>query len=118
MDQWVGQLFRSIDSKDSDAFVSYLTEDAKFKFGNGDVVEGRQKIRDAVANFFGTIEGLHHDVINIWEVPGTVLTELQVTYTRKDGRKVAVPCMNLFGMEGAKIRDYKIFIDMAPVYAP
>ena len=46
-----------------------------------------------------------------------MVTELRVTYTRKDGRKVAVPCVNVFGMEGDKIRDYKIFIDVSPVYA-
>lgn len=117
MNAWVDGLFGTIDAMDSKRFVAYLTEDARFKFGNADAVEGKEKIEQAVSGFFGTIGGLHHDVLNVWEHPGVVVTELRVTYTRKDGRKVAVPCVNVFGMEGDKIRDYKIFIDVSPVYA-
>ena len=117
MNAWIDQLFGSIDAMDSKAFALYLAEDARFKFGNADAVEGRKKIEQAVAGFFGTIGGLHHDVLNVWEHPGVVVTELRVTYTRKDGRKVAVPCVNVFVMDGKKIKDYKIFIDISPVYA-
>ena len=117
MDHWVTQLFRSVDNMDSDGFATFLADDANFKFGNADVVAGREQVGKAVADFFGSIKALHHDVLNVWEVPGTVVTELRVTYTRKDGKKVSVPCVNLFGMQGTKIRDYKIFIDITPVYA-
>ena len=117
MGGWVDRLFGTVDAMDSKKFVSFLTEDARFKFGNADAVEGKEKIEQAVAGFFGTIGGLHHDVLNVWEHPGVVVTELKVTYTRKDGRKVAVPCVNVFGMQGDKIKEYKIFIDISPVYA-
>lgn len=117
MAQWVNQMFSSIDAMDSEKFVSFLTDDASFRFGNADAVSGKANIKKAVADFFGTIGGLHHDILKVWEEPGTVLTELKVTYTRKDGKKVGVPCVNVFEMQGPKIRDYKIFIDIAPVYA-
>ena len=118
MDSWVRDLFNAVDAMDSEKFVSFLTDDARFRFGNADAVAARDGIRKAVAGFFGTIGGLHHDILNVWEVPGSVLTELRVTYTRKDGKKVELPCVNVFTMDGSKIRDYRIFIDIAPVYAP
>lgn len=117
MEQWVQELFSGIDEMDSEKFASFLTEDASFKFGNSDAVMGKDNIQKAVAGFFGTIGGLHHDILSVWRVPGAVVTELKVTYTRKDGRKVSVPCVDVFVMEGGKVKDYKIFIDVTPVYA-
>ncbi len=36
-DDWIKQLFQSIDSRDADAFVAFLSDDVFFQFGNAAV---------------------------------------------------------------------------------
>lgn len=36
---WVVDLFKSIDAKDTDKFISFLTQDGEFRFGNGPTAE-------------------------------------------------------------------------------
>ena len=81
------------------------------------VLAARAAITAALEAFFGSIEGLSHQVDNVWTAPGTIACEGVVTYARLDGRDVAVPFADVFDMEGDKIRAYKIYIDIAPLYA-
>ena len=118
MPNWVGEMFGAVDMMSPDRFVSYLTEDAIFKFGNGPAVTGRANIEKAVGDFFASIKGLRHKIVNTWEVGSSIFCEIEVTYTRHDMKTVVLPCLNLFGMKNGKIKDYKIFIDISPLYAP
>jgi hypothetical protein len=115
---WVVQLFRSIDAQDERAFVSYLTENAVFCFGNAPEVRGRQKIQDAVAAFFKSVKGLRHALLDTWQQSGAVICRGQVTYTRLDDKQVTVPFVNILLMEGEKARDYRIYVDVGPLFAP
>jgi ketosteroid isomerase-like protein len=110
-------LFRTIDEMDSDKFVTFLTEDAQFRFGNAPAVYGKQAIREAVAGFFGTIKDISHKNLNLWVNSDSVVYEGEVTYTRHDGSKLTIPFMNKFKMVGDKIKDYFIYIDVTPLYA-
>jgi len=113
----VDRLFKSIDQMDADEFSSFLTEDGVFTFGNAEPVRGRQAVRDAVAGFFSSIAGLHHHDATTWDADEVVVTEGRSTYTRHDGGVVEVPFVNVYRMEGDLIRDYRIYIDISPVYA-
>ena len=117
MPTWVGEMFGAVDKMSPKEFVTYLTEDAVFKFGNGPAVIGRPNIENAVSDFFASIKGLRHRILNTWEVGSSIFCEIEVTYTRHDTKTVVLPCMNLFGMQNGKIKDYKIFIDISPLYA-
>ena len=111
-------LFQTIDSMDADAFAAFLTADAEFQFGNWPAVSGRAGAREAVAQFFGTIAGLSHEIIGIWQDGDVVTCRLRVTYTRQDGRKVSVPAADILRFRGEQIADYRIYIDVTPLYAP
>lgn len=112
------ELFKTIDEMNSDMFITFLTDDAQFRFGNAPAVEGKSAIRDAVAGFFGTIKGISHKNINLWVNPDSVLYEGEVTYTRHDGSTLTIPFFNKFGIVGNKIKDYFIYIDITPLYTP
>lgn len=114
---WVEKLFATIDRKDADGFVGFLTEDASFRFGNAPPAVGRKDVREGVAGFFDTFESLRHEVVGVWETDGVVTCEVRVVYTRKDGGVVDLPCANIFRMKDGLIRDYRIFIDISPLYA-
>jgi ketosteroid isomerase-like protein len=117
MSRDVAQLFADIDAFDPDKFVAHLTPDATFRFANAEQVTGRAAVREAVAGFFSTIDGLTHYVRNVYEVGETVVTQIDVEYRRKDGKTVTVPNADILVYDGDLVRDWQIYIDIAPVYA-
>lgn len=116
-DEWVGRLFEAIDRMDADDMASFLAENARFRFGNAEPVTGKKQIRDVVADFFSTIKGLKHRLLDVWQFEDAVICQGEVTYTRKDDRAVAVPFMNLFRMDDLLIREYLIYNDVSPLFA-
>ena len=112
-----GGMFAAIDAQDTAAFVGYLTDDAVFRFGSAPAVRGRDAIRAAVDGFFGTIAASAHVVHNTLEDGSTRVCEGDVTYTRLDNREVTLPFADVLEYDGEKIAHYKIYIDIAPLYA-
>jgi len=112
-----GGMFAAIDAKDGPAFVSYLTEDAVFRFGSAPPVQGRDAIRVAVEGFFTTIAGCSHNIMNTLRQDNTQVCEGVVTYTRLDGPEIALPFTDIFEYEGSLIAHYKIYIDIGPLLA-
>jgi len=112
-----GGLFAAIDAKDTAAFVSYLTEDAVFRFGSAPAVAGRDAIAAAVDGFFSTIAGCSHDIRFLVQSGNTLVCEGEVTYQRHDGGKVTLPFVDVLEYESDLIAVYKIYIDIAPLYA-
>jgi ketosteroid isomerase-like protein len=111
------RLLKAVDGMDPDEFAAMLTQDATFTFGNADPARGRQAIQDAVAGFFGSIRALHHEKIQEWEGADDVVTEGCVSYTRHDGSAITLPFVNVLRLDGELVRDYRIYVDIAPLYA-
>jgi uncharacterized protein (TIGR02246 family) len=109
-------LFRAIDTKDAEAFVGHLTEDAVFVYGSQPAVEGRVAIRDYVVAFFDMFAGLEHRIANVHEIaPDRAFVEGHVTYSRKGKPGVTLPFANTFRLRDGKITDYRIYIDPSPL---
>lgn len=114
--QDIFDLFQSIDDFDAKKFVSYLDEDANFKFGNMPVVSGKQNIHDFVDGFFKSIQGIRHSNLEVWSVDGVRFANGTVTYTRHDGSELTVDYSNTFKLKDNKIKDYLIFVDNHELY--
>ncbi len=110
-------LFASIDAQDTPKFLSYLTPDVRFQFGNWPAAVGLEATGGAVDNFFGTIQGLSHKLHNVWLTERHAIARGEVTYTRKDGSKLTLPFTNVYGLKDGKILDYQIYMDVNPLYA-
>lgn len=110
-------MFAAIDHQDGAAFVSYLTEDAVFRFGSAPPVQGRSSIRAAVDAFFATIAGCSHSITRTFRDQDTVVCEGDVTYRRHDGGEVTLPFTDVLDFEAGLIGHYKIYIDIGPLYA-
>ncbi len=89
----------------------------RFRFANADPVTGRAAVREAVAGFFSTIDGLTHHIRNVWESGDTVITAIDVEYRRQDGKSVTVPNADILVYDSDLVRDWQIYLDVAPVYA-
>ena len=79
-------LTASIDAKDTAKFVSYLTPDGEFIFGNAPAAVGHAAVGAAVSGFFAAIGGCRHRLTATWDGPESAVGEGTVTYTRLDGR--------------------------------
>lgn len=110
-------LFQAIDSMVVDRFLEFLTPDAEFTFGSNPGVKGREAIGDYIAQFFKGIAGMHHELLDIWHNDGVLLVRQAVTYTRLDQSRVTLPCMNVMRTRDGLIYDYRIFIDVNPLFA-
>jgi ketosteroid isomerase-like protein len=110
-------MFAVADTLDVDNYVNYLAPDVHFRFGNAEPITGREAVRDAVGQFFTTIKGLQHTILQEWHDGDTIIQQLDVTYTRLDDKQVTLPAINLLRMHDDTVADYRIYVDLAPVYA-
>lgn len=110
------QLFADIDSMDPDRFAAHLAGDVTMHFGNAEPIHGRAAVRDAWASFCEGVSGVHHDVVEQWVTGSATIVEAKVTYTRPDGSRVTVPVVTIYRERGGEIADYRIFIDLAPLF--
>ena len=111
------EVFADVDRMDAKAFASHLAEDCVLRFANADEVVGRDAIEKAIAGFFSTIKGLSHHIVGQWDVDDTTVVQLEVTYTRMDDRRVTLPAITIYRRGGDLIDEYRIYIDLAPIYA-
>lgn len=112
----INNLFKTIDEMDTDKFLTFLTDDASFKFGNADAALGKEAIKGAVNGFFGLINGLSHKIINTWEIDDTIICQGEVTYTKKDNSKIILPFVNIFKMKDKLVKEYSVYIDIGPLF--
>ncbi len=111
------ELFASIDAMDVEAFLSFIHKGATFRFGSSQAVSGHARIRAAVESFFASIKALKHELRRTVSDEDAVVCEGEVTYTRHDGSKITLPFANIFQVEQGLISDYRIYIDISPLYA-
>jgi len=111
-------LFALVDAIDVPALTPLFAEDGRVVFGNSQPLVGIGEIRIGLTNFYDTIAGLHHEVVREWNVDRDTIVQLKVTYDRKDGQQVTIPCVTIFHLDAAgKIDAYRVYFDVAPIYA-
>jgi len=109
-------LFKAVDSKDTERFLGFLTAEASFRFGSSPPAQGREAIRAAVSGFFDTIAGCRHVLARTVAEGDVIICEGEVTYTRHDASKISLPFANVFELDGELISVYKIYIDAGLLY--
>ena len=114
---WILTLFQALDAFDVHTFASFLTDDARFVFGNAEPVQGKYTIRVGVAAFFTSIAAIRHDLIETWAVPEAIICRGIVTYTRHYGTQLRVPFANVFKLRDERIQEYLIYLDNTQLYA-
>ena len=115
-------LFARIDARDADGFAGFLSEDAVLRFGSAPPVHGADAIRQAIGAFFESIKALSHEIDYTAEIDGRVVCEGHVTYTRHDDSRITLPFIDVLvrapsTRAGLTIDDYRIYMDVAPLYA-
>lgn len=112
-------LFAKIDQRELSAVADLFAENATMVFGNGEPLVGRAAILAANATFMDTIVGLRHSIVDTWTVEATTIAVTDVTYTRLDTREVTLPTVSIWRIgDDGLIVDFRVVLDLAPVYAP
>ena len=113
-----GAVLARVDSRDATELVKLFAQDATMTFGNAEPMVGRDAIEAGIASFFSSIAGLRHRILNEWSLGTDTIAETAVTYRLHDGKQVMVPAVTIWRARGdGMITDYRVFIDLAPVYA-
>lgn len=112
-------VFAIVDKRDADGFAALFAPDGRFVFGNADPIVGRADIAAAVEAFFASLAGLRHEISNRWEAGADTVAEVVVEYDRANGSCVRVPAVTIFTRDDAGlITNYRIYVDLAPLFAP
>ncbi|MFT3695551.1 MAG: DUF1857 family protein [Kofleriaceae bacterium] len=115
---WVVAYYRDVDATKMPEFLAHHTDDAKVFFGNNPPAVGKEQIGGAIGGLWAAIDGLRHRFINCWTRDNQVVIEVAVTYFRKDGKTVTVPCVSILEQRDGKVGELRVHIDLAPVFAP
>jgi ketosteroid isomerase-like protein len=117
----IRELFAALDAGDLDGALGLMAQDVAFRFGSADPVVGHAAIATQFATMAGAIASLSHRLLAVWttgEPDPAVICEMAVTYGRHDGTQLTLPCANVFRLRGGRIADYRIYMDVNPVFTP
>ena len=114
---YASQVYEAVDSKDEQRLAHFLTENCTFVYANSDPVVGRENIAESSKHFLALIAGIKHQLLDVWAVNDVIVSRLEVTYTRKDGSTLTVPAVTIWRVRDKQIEDYRIYIDVAPLFA-
>ena len=110
-------IFAAFDAKDIAALAELVTDDVRLQLGNAAVVEGKAEFVEALQAFVASVAGFRHTVTNVWSDLDAVIAELKVHYTSLDGTELTLPCCNVFRLRDGAVADYRVYMDITPVYA-
>jgi len=111
------RMFTLVDAQDAQGFARLFAEHGVLRFGNAEPIQGPRAIQEGISQFFATIRGLEHQIINEWIQGDTTIVEAEVTYHRHDNKSAAVPVVSIYQRQDDLITHYRIYIDPAPIYA-
>ena len=115
--EFVQGVYEDVDSLEVPRFISRLTEDCVFIFGNADAVSGHSAIASYFGAFSEMIADIAHVVDEAWTFDGAIISTVRVTYTRKDMSTLSCPAMVLWRMQDELIKEYRICVDNSALFA-
>ena len=115
--EYAKDLFAALDAGDVPALSAFMTDDVRLRLGNSEWVEGKAAFVAESERFNASIARIHHNILNVWSEGDVLIVELEVDYTRHDGRELTLPCCNVFRLRDGAVADYRVYMDISPVYA-
>jgi ketosteroid isomerase-like protein len=113
-------LFAATDRGDLAGVTSYLHDDVVVVLGNREPIQGAEAYAELYGQVAGMLACLRHEILDIWsaaEDPSVWIVRMTVHYTRTEGPTVSLPCCNVLRFTEGRVSDYRVFMDMTPVFA-
>jgi ketosteroid isomerase-like protein len=100
---------------DGERLAALMCDDVRFRFGNADVVTGPENVRRFGEVFLSTLRTIRHRILDEWIAGDTAIHRMEVIYTRHDGTELTLPVANIIRVDGERIRDYQVYMDVSPL---
>jgi ketosteroid isomerase-like protein len=107
----------ALDAGDIAELAALVTDDVRLQFGSQEPIVGKEPFIAAAEASAASVAGFRHEILAAWDVGEAVVLEMTVHYRRHDGSEISLPCCNIFRLSGGRIADYRVYMDIAPVYA-
>jgi ketosteroid isomerase-like protein len=101
----------AIDAGEVAAATRYLCDDVTVLFGNFEPLIGAAAFPQLFGQFTSSLQAVRHEIHHIWPATNdldVLIATMTAHYTRTDGRRVSLPCCNVFRMSGALIAEYRV----------
>ena len=113
----IKRMFSAVENNDVDTYLTCFTENAEYKAGNFPPVFGHQAIREFADRIIPYFDRVEHTVKNTWQNGDTIISEMDLTYHRKDGKVATVPCVDIIQLENGKVKSLRAYLDAAPAFS-
>lgn len=114
----VRSILAATDAQDFAALAELLTEDVHVTFGSAEATVGKAALFGGGNKLMEAVTGMRLEIHHLGTInDDVVVTEMTVHYERRDGSRVSLPCANTFRVRDGRVHDYRIYMDIAPVFA-
>jgi ketosteroid isomerase-like protein len=119
MEQRIRDMLSAIDGQDMVAFGTFLAEDARFVFGNGEAIHGREPIVSTVRAVLQSLQSIAHTAQRFWSLDGVAICEGRVLYVDGLGQKLDAPFVDVLNVDArGLITDYRVYVDASQLNRP
>ena len=116
--QTVETLFAAMKRQDWATLKSCLTEDVFYRVGSSEPVHGPEAVQNYLSGLYEIASFEQADVRQILEPEGQVIFEMESHYRRlADNRPVSFACTDILRMRGDKVREWRVYVDISPLFA-
>ncbi|GLE50620.1 nuclear transport factor 2 family protein [Mycobacterium montefiorense] len=77
------------------------------RFGNDEPLYGLADVSARTAGLLSAVSALSHSLCETWVHTDTVICEVAITYERRDGSQITLPCIDVFRVSNGLIADYR-----------
>ena len=117
----IRKLHRLVDDLDAAGLVQHFANDAVLVVANQEPCVGREEIQEALMSMFCYLDGLHHDLHDVWQVEGRttgVFVSDADAYFRVRGCREAIVVRSavIFRIQSGMISSVRAMYDLSPVW--
>lgn len=110
-------LFSSMLKQDWETFKSCLSDDVMFRVGSSEPIYSPDRVVGFLQSFFTEIKMQPLEIRQILESENQVFFEFEAHHLRlKDNQVVNFACTDILRMRGDKVREWRVYVDMSPLY--
>ncbi|HJT93951.1 MAG TPA: limonene-1,2-epoxide hydrolase family protein [Mycobacterium sp.] len=114
-DELVTEFCKKWATPDPDELAGYFTDDAIYHNIPLAPAQGREAIKEFIAGFLDTFDGIDFHVHRQISDGPLVMNERTDVMRRKDGGEIPLPVMGVFEIVDGRIAAWRDYFDMAPV---
>jgi uncharacterized protein (TIGR02246 family) len=112
----VHDMCAAVDTGQAERFGAWFAEDATYRFGNGDVLVGRDAVVAATAGAATSLPWVRHEIVQVAELGDQLFCRFVISTAAPDGTEVAMPCVTVIELAQNAVVDYRVHIDLTPAF--